>query len=133
MPEAGNDFDGLKSIGQIAITVKDLPGMTVFYRDVLGMPCLFEAPGMAFFDLSGVRLMLGTATRPELEHPASLLYYRVRDIEAAANALKSRGVSFENDPHPVHKTENQELWLAAFTDPEGNFLHLMCEKVIEAS
>ncbi len=122
------EFPGLKSIGQIAITVKDLPGMIAFYRDVLGVPFLFEAPpDMAFFDLSGIRLMLGVATRPELEHPASLLYYRVEDIRAAFETLKSRGVAFEQEPQLVHKTETHKLWLAAFQDIEGNLLQLMSE------
>ena len=35
---------GLARIGQIAITVRDLPRAVAFYRDVLGMTLLFEAP-----------------------------------------------------------------------------------------
>jgi len=33
----------LNQIGQIAITVKDLPRAVAFYRDVLGMRHLFDA------------------------------------------------------------------------------------------
>ena len=43
-------------IGQIAMTVSDLPRAVAFYRDVLGMRFLFEAPpAMAFFDCGGIR------------------------------------------------------------------------------
>ena len=38
------DTFGLSRIGQIAMTVHDLPRAVAFYRDVLGMRFLFEAP-----------------------------------------------------------------------------------------
>lgn len=42
---------GVSRIGQIAMTVGDLPRAVAFYRDVLGLRFLFEAPpAMAFFD-----------------------------------------------------------------------------------
>ena len=56
---AVTDQFGLSRIGQIAMTVHDLPRAVAFYRDVLGMRFLFEAPpAMAFFDCGGVRLMM---------------------------------------------------------------------------
>jgi methylmalonyl-CoA/ethylmalonyl-CoA epimerase len=50
---------GLSTIGQIAVTVKDIGRAVDFYRDQLGMRFLFQATGMAFFDCGGVRLLLG--------------------------------------------------------------------------
>src|SRR5258708_11670291 len=61
------------NIGQISIIVADLERATAFYRDVLGLPLLFTAPKLAFFDCGGVRLMLGRAETPELDHPSSIL------------------------------------------------------------
>ena len=50
---------GLAKIGQIAIPVTDIDRAVAFYRDVLGMRFLFQAPpGLGFFDCGGVRLML---------------------------------------------------------------------------
>ena len=64
---------GLSEVGQIAVTVEDVERATAFYRDVLGVPFLFDAPGLAFFDLGGIRLML---SRPEgVESSSSLLYF----------------------------------------------------------
>ena len=41
----------LSRIGQIFVTAKDLERAIAFYRDILGMTFLFQAPpGMAFFD-----------------------------------------------------------------------------------
>jgi methylmalonyl-CoA/ethylmalonyl-CoA epimerase len=118
----------LDRIGQIAINVQDVERATAFYRDVLGMKFLFAAPpGLAFFDCGGVRLMLSRAEDPELDHPASILYYRVADIAAAHRTLVDRGVAFISPPHLVHKAADHDLWLADFRDSEGNVLALMSE------
>jgi len=122
------DFAGLSQIGQIAINVQDVERATAFYRDTLGMRFLFAFPGLAFFDCGGVRLMLTRAEDPKLDHPASILYYRVADIEATHQALAARGVRFEQGPHLVARMPDHELWLADFYDSEENLLALMAEK-----
>lgn len=117
----------LARIGQIAIVVKDVERATAFYRDVLGLPFLFSYPGLSFFDCGGVRLMLTRAENPEHDHPASILYYKVEDIQAAYRMLTERGARFASEPHLVHKAEDHDLWLADFRDSEGNLLALMSE------
>jgi len=119
---------GLERIGQIAVTVHDLERAIGFYRDTLRMRFLFQAPPqMAFFDCGGVRLMLGVASEPAFDHPASIIYYRVADIHAVHDALVARGVTFTEAPHLVAKLPDHELWLAFFRDPEHNLLALMSE------
>jgi methylmalonyl-CoA/ethylmalonyl-CoA epimerase len=117
----------LEGIGQIAVNVQDLERATTFYRNILGLTFLFAVPGMAFFDCGGVRLLLGRTERPELDHPASILYYRVEDIAAVHRTLAARGVAFEDPPHPVHRAETYVLWLAFFRDSEANLAALMSE------
>jgi predicted enzyme related to lactoylglutathione lyase len=118
----------LSQIGQIFVNVKDLDRAIAFYRDILGMTFLFQAPpGMAFFDCGGVRIMLGIADRPEIDHPASIIYYKVDDIEKVAEVFKARGVEFILDPHLVAPMPTYDLWLADFKDSEGNILALMSE------
>ena len=116
----------LSTIGQIALTTRDLAPAVEFYRDKLGVRFLFQAPNMAFFDCGGVRLMLGPpeGTKDSFN---SILYFKVDDIQAAAETLKARGVVFEREPHLVAKMPDHDLWLAFFRDPEGNVLALMCE------
>ncbi len=82
---------------------------------------------MAFFDCAGVRLMLARPEEPELDHPASILYYRVDDIRAAHATLKERGVQFEDEPHFVADLGDCELWLTFFRDPDDNVAALMSE------
>ena len=118
---------GLSKIGQIAINVHDLDRATAFYRDVLGIPFLFSAPGMAFFNCDGVRLLLSLPETEALDHPASIIYYQVEDIASAHQILSARGVVFEGEPHVVHRTEHYELWMAAFHDPDQNLLAMMSE------
>src|SRR2546430_10639579 len=83
----------LSRIGQIFVNVKDLERAISFYRDVLGMQFLFQAPpNMAFFDCGGIRIMLGISDPPALDHPASIIYYQVDDIEKIYVNLQTRGV-----------------------------------------
>jgi catechol 2,3-dioxygenase-like lactoylglutathione lyase family enzyme len=117
----------LGPIGQIAVNARDLERAVRFYRDTLGMKLLFQVPQMAFFDCGGVRLMLGLASEPAFDHPASVIYYRVPDIRAAHRGLAGRDVEFISPPHFVAKLPDHELWLAFFRDPEGNTLALMSE------
>ena len=125
------DGFGVSRIGQIAMTVGDLPRAVAFYRDVLGMRFLFEAPpALAFFDCGGVRLML---TLPEQAGAdpgrqfASIIYYAVDDIQLAARALEGRGVVFETAPHIVAPLPHADLWMAFLRDPDGHLLAIMSE------
>ena len=116
------------SIGQIALIVHDVERAVAFYRDALGLRFLFQpGPSMAFFDCGGVRLYLGTPERPEHDHPSSILYFKVADIQAAHATLAGRGVTFEGEPHLVARLPDHDLWLAFFHDSEGNLLALMSE------
>jgi len=122
---------GLARIGQIAMTVRDLPQAVAFYRDLLGMKFLFEAPpALAFFDCGGVRLMLSL---PEQEGSvagqqfSSVLYYTVDDIQQAAAVLIARGVVFETPPHIIARLPHADLWMGFFRDPSRNVLAIMSE------
>ena len=118
---------GLGKIKQISITVKDVARASDFYRNKLGMTHLFSTPNMAFFDSGGIRLMLSIAEKPEFDHPSSILYFEVEDIQGAFAVLKERDVVFEGDPHLVAKMEDHDLWLAFFRDSEHNLLALASE------
>src|SRR6516165_7145421 len=82
---------GIDGIGQISIIAHDLPRATAFYHDVLGLPLLFTAGNMAFFDCGGAPLMPGPAGAPGLVHPSSFLYARVRNGQAAHDHLANGG------------------------------------------
>jgi len=117
----------IQNIGQISIVVKDVERATAFYRDVLGLKFLFNAPSMAFFDCGGVRLMLGTASSPEYDHPSSILYFRVADIQAGYQRLVEKKVEIISAPRLIAPMADHDLWMTAFKDGEGNVHQLMSE------
>lgn len=119
---------GLDQIGQIAVPVSDVERAIAFYRDILGMQFLFQAPpGLGFFNCNGVRLMLDAPAKAQMENYSSIIYYMVPDLQVAFETLSSRGVGFEADPHLIAKLPDHELWMAFFRDPDGNLLALMSE------
>ena len=119
---------GITSIGQIGINAKDIHRAVAFYRDILGLRLLFEAPPkLAFFDCGGVRLMLSEPEKPEFDHPGSIIYYKVDDLPGAHRTLVERGVHFEHEPQLIAKMPDHELWMAFLRDSEGNLVGLMSE------
>jgi predicted enzyme related to lactoylglutathione lyase len=119
----------LDQIGQISVNVRNLKRAVEFYQQQLGMKHLFTVPDrMAFFDCGGIRLMLAVAERADLDHPSSILYFKVPDIEEACEVLSERGVHFETKPALVAPMATYDLWLAEFHDTEENVLALMSER-----
>jgi predicted enzyme related to lactoylglutathione lyase len=126
----------LSTLGQIAVVVSDIEAATAFYSEKLGLPLLFSAPPrLAFFDLAGIRLMLG-----EPENPAessqignnSTLYFKVDDIQAAFQSLSERGTPVEEAPHFVANLGTVDLWMAFFRDPDRNLIAIMSEIPVKA-
>jgi methylmalonyl-CoA/ethylmalonyl-CoA epimerase len=119
---------GITRLGQIAIHATDVDRAAAFYQDKLGLQLLFKAPpGLAFFECGGVRLMLERAQKPEFDHPSSVLYFSVPDIQAAYGKLKASGVLCQDEPHMIAKMPTYDLWMTFFRDSEENLLALMSE------
>ncbi len=87
----------LDTIGQIAITVRDLPRSKKFYQNTLGMKLLFDAGTMAFFQCGAIRLMIGTSDQP-IAPSGTILYFKVQDIHQTHATLHSQGVTFTHGP-----------------------------------
>jgi predicted enzyme related to lactoylglutathione lyase len=117
----------ITQIGQIAINVHDTNRAVGFYRDLLGLKFLFTAGHLAFFDCGGVRLMLSPPEKPEFDHPSSILYFKVADIQFAHARLVQLKVKTEGEPNIIARMPDHDLWLAAFRDSEGNLMCLMSE------
>lgn len=121
------------TVGQLLIPVSHLEQATHFYRDTLGIPFLFSAPPqMSFFQAGNVRLLVGVPEGGAASQRSSLIYFRVDNIQQVHDGLVSRGVTFASAPHLVHRAATYELWLADFSDPDGNPLALMSEVPIVA-
>jgi methylmalonyl-CoA/ethylmalonyl-CoA epimerase len=125
MSESANEVQ-LNDIGQIALTVRDLPRAKNFYQNTLGMRFLFDAGTMAFFQCGAIRLLIGLSEEPG-SIGGTILYFRVADIEKVHAVLKAKGVEFVEPPHLVARMPDHELWIAFLKDSEGNSLGLMSE------
>ncbi len=126
-----NDTALLGALHQIALPSSDLERSISFYRDDLGLRLVakFDPPGLAFFQLGDVRLLLERSD--DASSGSAVLYLQVRDIHAAYRTLKDRGAQFASEPHLIHRDEGglfgeagAEEWMAFFSDPDGNTLAL---------
>ena len=123
---------GIIGVGQIAIAVEDLERSVAFYREVMGLDCLFEVPPtMAFFDCGGIRLMVTTRQGEARDHRTSVIYYRVEDVERAWEVLAERGATPERNPRVTARMPDHELWIAFVRDPDGNLVGLMEERPVD--
>lgn len=129
--------DGLNISGlhQVALTTTDLERSALFYGKTLGLPeiAIFDPPGLAFFDLGGVRLSVQRVD--SAQESSSVIYLRVSDIDAAVAQLKSARVKFERDPELVFRDDQgqfgaagEEEWMAFLHDPDGHLLALVSRK-----
>lgn len=116
------------TIGQVMIPVDDLDRGIAFYRDTLGLQFLFSAPPqMSFFRCGNMRLLVGVPPAGTKAQRGSTVYFRIPDIKAVYETLKGEGVKFAAEPHVVRRVQGFDIWLAEFTDPDGNLLALMSE------
>jgi methylmalonyl-CoA/ethylmalonyl-CoA epimerase len=117
----------LNQLGQLSLAVRDVDQAEQFYGGQLGLRKLFRFGNLLFFDLAGVRLLIEKPENPQVVAGNSTLYFRVADIALVCGELKARGVAFIDEPHLIAPMEDHDLWMAFFTDPEGNTLALMQE------
>jgi catechol 2,3-dioxygenase-like lactoylglutathione lyase family enzyme len=120
----------LSTISQVAVPVHDIARAIRFYREKLGLAFLFEAPGLAFFQCGDIMLMLSLPSSAQFDHPSSVLYFQVDDIDTAYQALLARGVGFVDQPHLVHRAADYELWMSFFRDPDDNTMAIRAVRKI---
>ena len=117
----------VQGLHQVALHVEDMDRAEAFYGEVLGLRRVarFDPPGLLFFDLGNVRLLL------EAGAPPSLLYLEVPDIDEAWAELGAKGVTLEAGPHVIFTDDagtfgpaGADVWMAFFRDSEGNLVGL---------
>lgn len=113
---------------QVAQRATDPDRAAAWYTQLLGHgpSARFDPPGLLFFDLDGVRLLLdGNA-------PSALLYLQVADVDAEVARLTEAGVEVITPPHEIFVHEDDTLgpsgaqeWQAFVRDSEGNTIGLV--------
>jgi catechol 2,3-dioxygenase-like lactoylglutathione lyase family enzyme len=115
----------LSGIAQIALASADPPALVRFYRDALGLPVLFEASGMTFFQSGATRLMIGAVQPGQGIGGDAVIYFEPRDWSAAEAKLEEAGIAFTHPAQVVQQAPGRELALRPFKDPEGHQLALL--------
>ena len=115
----------LTKIAQISVRARDLQRATAFYRDKLELKMIVSTPAISIAECGGVFLIIGKAESPELDHPSSVIYFDVDDIQKTVTDLSSRGVEIQEKAHIVGQLGNQDVWIAIFRDSEDNMLGLL--------
>jgi len=115
-------------IVQVAQHAEDLDRAAEFYTRLTGSEPTgrFEPPGLLFFDLGGVRLLL---ERGALQ---STLYLKVNSVRERIEQLRADGVDIEADPHVIFTHVDDSLgpagtaeWQGFIRDSEGNLVGLV--------
>lgn len=118
------------SLLQVAQSATDLKRAARFYTDLLGAAptALFDPPGLLFFDLGGVRLLLEKGAQ------SAMLYLGVPDVRAEVERLRSKGVEILTEPHVIFSHADSTLgragtdeWHAFIRDSEGNTVGLVSQ------
>jgi methylmalonyl-CoA/ethylmalonyl-CoA epimerase len=120
---------------QVAQKADDLDRATRFYTELLGRgpSATYDPPGLVFFDLDEVRLLL------ESRAPSAMLYLQVDDIDAEVARLEGLGVEITGRPHVIFRHDDDTLgpagtdeWQAFLTDSEGNPVGLVEQRPVES-
>ncbi|MFG2842016.1 VOC family protein [Kitasatospora sp. NPDC048296] len=117
----------LDQLEVITLFVTDVPAAKAFYREVFGLPVVYEDDASAVVRLRNLLVnLLAAEQAPELVKPApvaapatgvrALLTVRVPDVDAVCAQLAERGVALLNGP--VDRPWGRRT--AAFADPAGH-------------
>jgi len=125
----------LMTIAQIAQHADDLDRAAAFYTGLTGLlpAARFDPPGLLFFTLGGVRLLLDKGA------PSALIYLHVTDVRTVVEELRAEGVEIDTGPHLIFHHADDAIgpagtdeWMAFIRDSEGNLVGLVSQHPTEA-
>jgi catechol 2,3-dioxygenase-like lactoylglutathione lyase family enzyme len=108
------------NLNQISLPARDIKASIAFYQK-LGLTLIVETQIYARFELpDGEATMSLHKTDAALDEEGIYVYFECADLDARVEALKAKGLVFENDPE-----DQRWLWREAWLkDPAGNWLCL---------
>jgi methylmalonyl-CoA/ethylmalonyl-CoA epimerase len=121
---------------QVAQHATDLERATAFYAELLQTQpaAVFDPPGLVFFRLGPVRLLLDRGA------PPALIYLQVPDVRAAAERCRAAGVQIVTEPHVIFRHRDDVLgpagtdeWMTFVRDSEDNVVALVSQEASGSS
>lgn len=113
---------------QVAQHAEDLDRAADFYTRLLGAESVarFEPPGLLFFRLGSVRLLLDRVA------PSAAIYLSVDSVRRTVEELRADGVTIDTEPHVIFQHETDVLgpaghdeWHGFIRDSEDNLVGLV--------
>jgi len=87
------------NLDHLDLIVRDVPGATAFFRDVLGLTVRVEDARFAEIDGGAVTIMLSPeALVPTRPAAGTILHFQVEDVTAAVERARSRGAKVLLEP-----------------------------------
>lgn len=116
----------ISTLSYVILYVKDTAKTVPFYRDTLGLKVKVNEQGWVEFESGAVTLALHADENLPAKRAGGepIVVFNVDDIQIAYEALKSKGVKFEKEPHVVCEAEGKSGKSADFVDPDGNRLSI---------
>jgi catechol 2,3-dioxygenase-like lactoylglutathione lyase family enzyme len=110
----------LEGLRYVLLGCRDVERSLPFYRDILGLELSGRFGGFAFFRTGETQLALSSELGPPAELGAARaeFVFGAKSVTQTYEALRSRGLHFTNEPHPV----NDANWVVNFRDPDGHLL-----------
>ncbi|MFG1784418.1 VOC family protein [Rhodococcus oryzae] len=121
----------LNSAPYSGFAVDDIEAAAAFYRDTLGLT-VTEQFGLLALQVGGGKTVLVYPKQSHTPATYTVLNFPVEDIDAAVDALRERGVTFER--YPGMEADERGIFrgggpfIAWFTDPAGNVLSVLQEQ-----
>ncbi len=103
------------------LIVSDLDRSLRFYSETLGFTIVYASSANAAVEYGGSRILLQhMADFSGIDRKVGHLHIQVPDLQAAYTELVAKGVAFRYRPKMVSRSDDVELWKAAFDDPDGH-------------
>jgi catechol-2,3-dioxygenase len=120
------------------ILATDLAVAMEFYGDRIGLEVLIESDDFLTFKCGGDSRLVVTRSSTGTSEPQTQASWRVSDLAAELDELRSRGIEVEEYDEPGLKTVDgiADLGFALsawFSDPHGNSIGLLQFKAAEAN
>jgi catechol 2,3-dioxygenase-like lactoylglutathione lyase family enzyme len=109
------------SVAEIAIFTDDVPGVSAFYRSLVGSPPVAEWPGGALFAVGGAKILIHERNAAMADGPPNEDHFAlsVADLEVACKALRAGGCELLLEPREYSWGRSAYL-----RDPDGRLVEL---------
>lgn len=112
------------NLNSILIGSEDPKALSDFYAKILGKP-QWDMGGFIGWQVGASALMIGphSEVKGVNEMPGRIIFnFETPDVQGEFKRIKGLGVRVKQEPY--QPDEVQEVWLATFEDPDGNYFQL---------